>query len=191
MLLPPKLTAATKPNLTFVRNLFQRFQLSEFVFRSYEIFRRQKKETKHLWLRALTCNLARTFVADIQMPLRKLHINVPKFSHNFQMYYLRVICKMCAWRLVLSCLCILIVCSGYLHTASWHSSVTLTEVFPCFFFFSFKANARVQPAKTGHGPRSSKLFVLFYILCVLCRSVYCSCVNVSCTTATGCHPNCS
>jgi hypothetical protein len=30
----------------------------------------------------------------------------------------------------------------YLHRASWHSSATLTEVFPCFFL-SCKANARV------------------------------------------------
>jgi len=25
----------------------------------------------------------------------------------------------------------------------------------------------------------------------LCRSIYCLCVNVHCTTATGCQPNCS
>jgi hypothetical protein len=31
---------------------------------------------------------------------------------------------------------------------------TLTEVFP-WFFLSCKANARVMPAKTGHGPHSS------------------------------------
>ena len=31
---------------------------------------------------------------------------------------------------------------------------TLTEVFPCFFL-SCNANARVKPAKTGHGPHSS------------------------------------
>jgi len=31
---------------------------------------------------------------------------------------------------------------------------TLTEVFPCFFL-SCKANARVKPAKMGHGPHSS------------------------------------
>ena len=31
---------------------------------------------------------------------------------------------------------------------------TLTEVFPCFFL-SCKVNARVKPAKTGHGPHSS------------------------------------
>jgi hypothetical protein len=31
------------------------------------------------------------------------------------------------------------------------------------------------------------------VLCIvsLCRSVYCLCVNVYCTTATGCQPNCS
>jgi hypothetical protein len=34
----------------------------------------------------------------------------------------------------------------------WDS--TLTEGFPCFFL-SCKANARVKPAKTGHGPHSS------------------------------------
>jgi len=57
--------------------------------------------------------------------------------------------------------------------------LTLTEVFPCFFL-SFKANARVKLAKTGHGPHSATLvvicvvrllFVLFYVLfgckCVL------------------------
>ena len=39
----------------------------------------------------------------------------------------------------------------------------LTEVFPCFFL-SCKANARVNLAKTGHGPHSHKL---------LCSSMYC------------------
>jgi len=63
----------------------------------------------------------------------------------------------------------------YLRHASRHSFATLTEVFPCFFL-SCKANARVKPAKTGHGPHPSKIFVLFYILFVLCRSVYCVCV---------------
>ena len=87
---------------------------------------------------------------------------------------------------------------------------TLTEVFPCFFL-SCKANARVTFAKTGHGPHSSKLvvirvvlslFVLFCCYCVLlllfalfcyylCCFMYCLCVNVYCTTATECLPNCS
>ena len=74
-------------------------------------------------------------------------------------------------------LCIFIVMFMYsycmfkhFHRASWYSSATLTEVFPCFFL-SCKVNARVKPAKTGHGPHSSKIFVLFYVLFVLCRSV--------------------
>jgi hypothetical protein len=97
----------------------------------------------------------------------------------------------------------------FFHRANWHSSVTLTEVSPCFFR-SCKANARVQLAKTGHGPHSSqlgdnfyavsslilvwplwvrisesfptKVVVLFYVL---------FCVNVYCTAATCCQPNCS
>ena len=59
----------------------------------------------------------------------------------------------------------------YIHRASWHSSATLTEGFPCSFL-SCKANARVKSAKMGHGPHSSKICVLFYVLFVLCRSVY-------------------
>jgi hypothetical protein len=72
----------------------------------------------------------------------------------------------------------------YLHRASWHTSATLTEVFPCFSL-SCKANARVKPAKMGHGQHSSKTFCLVLCIFVLCRSVYCLCVNVYCTTATG------
>jgi hypothetical protein len=76
---------------------------------------------------------------------------------------------------------------AYLNRASWHSSAILTEVFPCFFL-SCKENARVNPVKNGHGPHSSKIVVLFYVLFVLCRSVYCLCVIVYCTTATGGYP---
>jgi len=67
---------------------------------------------------------------------------------------------------------------------------TLTEVFPCFFL-SCKANVRVKPAKTGHGPSLFLIFVSFYVLFVLCRSVYCFCVYVYCTTATGWLFKCS
>ena len=82
------------------------------------------------------------------------------------------------------------VTSQCLHRASWHSSATQTEVFPCIFLCC-KANARVKPAKTRHGPHSYKFFLFFYVLFVLCRSVYCFCVNVYCTAATVCQPNCS
>ena len=36
-----------------------------------------------------------------------------------------------------------------------------------------------------YGPHSSKIVVSFYVLFVLYRSMYCLCVNVYCTTATG------
>jgi hypothetical protein len=81
--------------------------------------------------------------------------------------------SMCSYR----CLCIFIVVYVFLDAA------TLTEFFPCFFL-ACKANARVKPAKTGHGPHSFKI-VLFYVLFVLYRSIYCLCVNVYSTTATG------
>jgi hypothetical protein len=74
--------------------------------------------------------------------------------------------------------CILIVVYVFLDAA------TLTEVFPCVFL-GCKANARVKLAKTGHGPHSTKIDVLFYVLFVLYRSMYCLCVNVYCTSATG------
>ena len=58
---------------------------------------------------------------------------------------------------------------------------TLTEVFPCFFL-SCKANARVKPTKTGHGPHSSK-FLCFSMYClfsvVLCISVLYYCPQVA------------
>jgi hypothetical protein len=41
-----------------------------------------------------------------------------------------------------------------------------------------------------HCDKNFKL-VLFFVLSVLCRSVYCLCVNVYSTTATGWQPNCS
>ena len=79
--------------------------------------------------------------------------------------------------------------SMYLHRANWHSSATPTEVSPCFFL-SCKANARVKPVKTRHGPCSSKNFCAVPCI-VVCCSVYCFCVNVYCTAATGWLPNCN
>ena len=61
-----------------------------------------------------------------------------------------------------SCLCVVYV---------FLDAATLTEVFPCLFL-SCKANARVNLAKTGHGPHSPKL---------LCSSTYCLFCVVLCT----------
>jgi len=68
----------------------------------------------------------------------------------------------------------------YLHRASWHSSATLTEVFPCFFL-SCKANTRVKPANTGHGPHSSKLLCCsMYCFVTFCVLFVCKCVLYYC-----------
>ena len=75
----------------------------------------------------------------------------------------------------------------YLHRASWHSSATLIEGFPCFFL-SCKTNARVKHPKTGHGPHSSKMFVLIYVLFVFvsfCVLFVCKCVLYYCHRVAG------
>jgi len=83
-----------------------------------------------------------------------------------------VICVFLLLRLciLILCFCIFIVPDGTLQ-------LPYLTIFP-FFLLSTKANARVKSAKTGHGPHSSKKFVLFYVLFVLCRSLYCVCVCV-------------
>ena len=65
----------------------------------------------------------------------------------------------------------------YLHRASWHSSATLTEIFPCFFP-SCKTNGRANPAELWHDPNSSKIFVSFCVLFV------CKCVLYNCHRVT-------
>jgi hypothetical protein len=44
--------------------------------------------------------------------------------------------------------------------------LTLTEVSP-YFLLSCKANARVKLAKTGHGPHSFKLVVIYVVLYIV------------------------
>jgi len=60
------------------------------------------------------------------------------------------------------------------HRANWHSSATLTEVFPCVFL-GCKANARVLLAKTGHGPHSSQLDN-YAVLCIVCDDCFVLCI---------------
>ena len=124
-----------------------------------------------------------------------------------------VICMFCvllfppvSYVFLLSCLCT-IVMHVLLCTFCLHSGYPDWGFSPCFSL-SCKANARIYLAKTGDGPHCSKLvvicvvlllFVLFccYLCCSmycffrLCCSMYCLFVNVYCTTATGCLPNCS
>jgi len=65
-------------------------------------------------------------------------------------------------------------CIFCFHRANWYSLVILTEVF-LFFFLSCKANARVQLAKTGHGPHSSQL-VNCVVLCIVCVDCVVLCI---------------
>ena len=68
----------------------------------------------------------------------------------------------------------------YLHRANWHYSATLTEVFPCFFL-SCKANARVKPARMGHGPHSFNFCVVLRIVVFVLYVLFvCECVLYCC-----------
>jgi len=62
------------------------------------------------------------------------------------MYFYCYLCILIV-SLYYSCLCVVYV---------FLDAATLTEVFPCFFLIC-KANARVNLAKTWHGPHSHKL----------------------------------
>ena len=63
----------------------------------------------------------------------------------------------------------------YFHRASWHSSATLTEVFP-YFFLSCKANARIKLAKMVH-----------HVLCIVCFASFCVLFVCKCVLYC-CHP---
>ena len=119
--------------------------------------------------------------------------------HPLFMYYYCCLCILIVRPCILNVVCVFLLLSMYSYCSSMYSycclcihivvyvfldAATLTEVFPCFFL-GCKANARVVLAKTGHGPHSSKIVVLLYVLFVSYRSVYCLCVNVCCTAATG------
>jgi len=61
-------------------------------------------------------------------------------------------------------------CIFCFHRANWHSSATLTEIFPRFFLIC-KTNSRVYFTNTGHGLYSSQL-----VNCVVLHIVYVDCV---------------
>jgi hypothetical protein len=110
--------------------------------------------------------------------IKLLLICILLLSHSFiffRLYFLSMYiwlysCLILQFMYFLLCLYSYCMCM-YLHRASWHSSATLTEVFPCFFL-SYKANAKVKPSKMGHGPHSSKI-VVFYMFCVVLCCIVC------------------
>jgi len=68
-------------------------------------------------------------------------------------------------------------CILCLYLTKWHSSATLTEVFPCLFL-SCKANARYNSQRWGQVRTVPKLIVLFWVLFV-CKCVLYYCHRVS------------
>ena len=69
-------------------------------------------------------------------------------------------------------------CYDYVFYTICLCMTTLTEGFPCFFL-RCKANARVKPAKTGHGPHSSQLLCCsMYFLC--CSMHFCVVLHIVC-----------
>jgi hypothetical protein len=108
--------------------------------------------------------LSSYFSHDAQSQEPKTLFQVFLFPFLYRCVYGCVFCMLlfnfvsCVFLLL--CLCILTVmyalfCIFYFHRANWHSSATLTVVFPCFFLIC-KENARVYLAKTGHGQYSSQ-----------------------------------
>jgi hypothetical protein len=91
---------------------------------------------------------------------------------------------------LLLCLCILIVCLCIFIVPAGTLGLPWLG-----FFRAFSSVVRQMPGYNsqiwGTVRTLPKIFVLFYVLFVVCRSVYCLRVNVYCTTATGWQPSCS
>jgi hypothetical protein len=112
----------------------------------------------------------------------KIYIREKQFTFKHSVHSISLCCSM-------YCLCV----NVYWTTAtgiSGHFSTNLR------FFRAFsccKTNARVYNLQR-RGTASSSQFFFFFLLLRMFRSLYSAyrlCVNVYCTTATWCQPNCS
>jgi hypothetical protein len=92
------------------------------------------------------------------------------FLFNTIIYVFLLLCLF----ILIVCLCIFIVPAGTLRL-HWLR-----------FFHVFSSVVKQMPRYNRRVGARPALFQIF-----LCCSVYCLCVNVYCTTATGCQPNCS
>ena len=94
------------------------------------------------------------------------------FSTRKEQFYcfIYAYCYLC---ILIVSLCYRCLCVVYVFL----DAATLNEVFPCFFL-SCKANARVNLAKTGHGPHSHKLLCSSMYICFVSFCVFfvCKCV---------------
>jgi len=90
------------------------------------------------------------------------YVAVFLFNNVIYVFLLLCLCILIVW------LCIFIVPVGTLRLPSRRFLRAFSSVVR-------QINASVIPANMGHVPHSSKIFVLFCLLFVLCRSVYCVC----------------
>jgi len=68
-------------------------------------------------------------------------------------------------------------CHNYVFSLYVYAWLTWLRIFPCFFL-SCKANARVKPAKSRHGPHSSSF--LCYSMYFLCSMYFCVLLCIVC-----------
>jgi hypothetical protein len=74
--------------------------------------------------------------------------------------YVSIVC-LCTYCMFMYSYCMFM----YLHRASWHSSATLTEDFPCFFI-SCKGKCQGKTRKDGARPALFQYFCV--VLCIVC-----------------------
>jgi len=100
-----------------------------------------------------------------------LHVLLVLFYHC--LYHCYMFCILLfnsvSYVFLLLCLCILIViyalfCIFCFHLANWHSSATLTEVFPCFFLGCKEMPRYNSQRRVTARTLPNKLTVLFYVL---------------------------
>ena len=104
------------------------------------------KSSKNVWhLSNKVSNIIRRLMDDMKLLLIcTLRVLLSQYFF-INVYMVLFLFNNVIYVFLLLWLCILTVCL---------CMTTLTEVFSCIFL-SCKANARVKPAKTGHGPHSS------------------------------------
>jgi len=108
-----------------------------------------------------------------------INVYMVVFLFNTVIYVFLLLCL----GILIVCLCIFTVPAGTLRLP-WLR-----------FFRAFSLAVRQMPGynspRRGTARNLPNIFVLFYVLFVLCRSVYCLYVNVYCTTDNGWQPSCS
>jgi len=168
-------------------------QSSREILNTHFMWRLSENATKKIWYRRTghNDNIVRRMLFACWIALTTLETSYSCFSYMHFVLICTVVVLYCFVVCVCACVCMsgfcnvwvfLIICILYSDWGFFNLTevfLTLTELFTCFFL-SCKANARVKPAKTGHGPHSSIVFVLlgcyylccsvviYVVLCIVC-----------------------